>query len=492
MYNILIIISILLVVIIFYYFTNRTVENFGINYNINWENSYQDNRFQKYAQNSNKNWKELPNAYNSPIVTSYGTSFIDLYKQNQYIFNDFEKHDLGQFVKEYSQPVVFDEKKFLLDYTPFDIYNLNKNTWYNRYEWNPDYTLYQKYISSMFSEVNVMNKVFLYSFNQYYYKFTSHYVKRKVAQYKPYYVMKHRIVNIFSSPEKKNGFPKERIFDIVTVVTRDNAFLAFEFQLIGKFVLRKKEYELEKLEIKYVSNYNLDELLLRKSIDKNNLYYNMNPLWKNDDEITSAEAKRIYEKGKEEVLETRDFLEYQYVCHSYNKKSKNPISIPIFATDKNDCENAYNVMGYSKPAGVWDRPCLKDEDCIFYKKNKNYKNAFGRCVQGKCELPLNMRNLGYHYYINEPNLKPLCYNCKSKEWLPNTKMDFCCDEQKDKTKYPFLKGPDYAFKGDSLARFNEFRQNKCRMKPNYDNIFKDTNVWKVDCKGFLDSYLIKG
>jgi len=76
--------------------------------------------------------------------------------------------------------------------------------------------------------------------------------------------------------------------------------------------------------------------------------------------------------------------------------------------------------------------------------------------------------------------------------LPNTKMDFCCDEQKDKTKYPFLKGPDYAFKGDSLARFNEFRQNKCRMKPNYDNIFKDTNVWKVDCKGFLDSYLIKG
>ena len=29
------------------------------------------------------------------------------------------------------------------------------------------------------------------------------------------------------------------------------------------------------------------------------------------------------------------------------------------------------------------------------------------------------------------------------------------------------------------------------MIPSYDNIFKKTNVWKIDCKGFLDSYIVK-
>jgi hypothetical protein len=107
-------------------------------------------------------------------------------------------------------------------------------------------------------------------------------------------------------------------------------------------------------------------------------------------------------------------------------------------------------------------------------------------------MPSNMKNLGYHYYINSEKTKPLCYNCDSKEWLPNTRPDFCCDEQKNnRKKYPFLNSPDYAFDGDNLARYNAYVQKKCKMIPSYDNIFKKTNVWKIDCNGFLDSYSIQ-
>ena len=42
-----------------------------------------------------------------------------------------------------------------------------------------------------------------------------------------------------------------------------------------------------------------------------------------------------------------------------------------------------------------------------------------------------------------------------------------------------------------LPRYNAFVQKKCTMSPSYDNIFKKTNVWKIDCKGFLDSYSIQ-
>ena len=42
---------------------------------------------------------------------------------------------------------------------------------------------------------------------------------------------------------------------------------------------------------------------------------------------------------------------------------------------------------------------------MFYKQNKNYVNNFGRCINGKCELPLNMKNLGYHFYIDTKRTK---------------------------------------------------------------------------------------
>jgi hypothetical protein len=78
----------------------NTIENFDIKYHDVVGNLFQDYRFQKYSQNSNQTWKELPNASNAPIVQTYGSSFNDMYKMNQYIFNDFKKEQLDEFVKK--------------------------------------------------------------------------------------------------------------------------------------------------------------------------------------------------------------------------------------------------------------------------------------------------------------------------------------------------------------------------------------------------------
>ena len=78
-------------------------------------NDFQDNRFQIYNQNSNEPWKELPVESNNPIVQYYGTTYNDMYKMNQYIFNDFEKKDVDKFVKKYSDSVKFDKENYLDD-----------------------------------------------------------------------------------------------------------------------------------------------------------------------------------------------------------------------------------------------------------------------------------------------------------------------------------------------------------------------------------------
>lgn len=492
-FNLLIIF--LIIIGIFFFigvYRSKIRENFAdvADFKLRSGNDFQDERFQKYNQNSAKPWNGEPVEYNNPITQDSGISYLDMYRMNQYIFNDFEKKDIEEFVKKYSDIFKFNENEYLKDYTPFDITNLNKDTWFDRYNWDPNRVLYQTYIASNFDEVNETNNLFLKLFNRYWFKFIGNYVKRNVILYKPYFILKYRIVEIFSSKQKISNNPVNRIFQIVVTVTRDDAKMAFEFLITGFFELKGNKYSIKKLKIDYSSNYSLDQILIRKSLDKNNQQYNLNPLWSNDTSLSSADVDKIYPIEKDRALRQKDALENSFVCFSYDKADKNPISQPIYAVDRNDCENKFTLMGYEKPAGVWDRPCKDDSECMFFQQNKNYKNSYGKCYRGYCEFPINMKPLGYHYYIDEPNTQPLCYNCDSKEWLPNTLIDQCCEEQKDRKKYPFLKGPDYAFKGDGLTRYNRYILEQCKMKPSYDNIFKDTGVWKIDCKGFLDSYLL--
>lgn len=120
------------------------------------------------------------------------------------------------------------------------------------------------------------------------------------------------------------------------------------------------------------------------------------------------------------------------------------------------CESSYDASGKKpKKSMSWDRRCESNEECPFYQANKNYKNYFGGCIDGYCQMPLGVKSISYRKY--DTNNKPFCYNCRNR-------MDpFCCEEQKVKNKYPDLISPDYAFPLDQHERMQQLRKSAGRV-----------------------------
>jgi hypothetical protein len=108
-----------------------------------------------------------------------------------------------------------------------------------------------------------------------------------------------------------------------------------------------------------------------------------------------------------------------------------------------EAEDRLGCISYDKEKdiiGLWDQPCVYDEECPFFKKNKNYPNSRGGCLNGYCEMPLNVKNQGYRYKGPE---KPICHNCPKKENCVGLRCSMCCDEQEL---------PDFAFTSDYKKR----------------------------------------
>ena len=130
----------------------------------------------------------------------------------------------------------------------------------------------------------------------------------------------------------------------------------------------------------------------------------------------------------------------------YKPSTKNNIEYKCFgknAINKHICESVYDKTGNkNKKVGVWDRLCVKDSECPFYKSNKNYENTFGGCKNGYCEVPIGVKQISPRKYID--NNTSICYQCN--------KGINCCERQKDKKAYPNLLSPDYNFKNDKNIR----------------------------------------
>ncbi len=103
--------------------------------------------------------------------------------------------------------------------------------------------------------------------------------------------------------------------------------------------------------------------------------------------------------------------------------------------------------------GIWDFPPTSDSDCPFYRKNKNYNNNRGGIrTDGRCELPIGMKLVGYRYASKDPVNEPWCYNCKiGHDGMPGSTGP-CCEEQRNRRLYPNLSSPDYAFRDDEVNR----------------------------------------
>ena len=98
--------------------------------------------------------------------------------------------------------------------------------------------------------------------------------------------------------------------------------------------------------------------------------------------------------------------------------------------------------------GIWDSPCQVDNDCPFYKANKNYPNEFGKCNKesGSCEMPLGVIPIGFTKY---GKIEPNCYNCDI-----TAKDSKCCGTQMADIKEGNIKynSPDYIFNNDEAIR----------------------------------------
>ena len=136
---------------------------------------------------------------------------------------------------------------------------------------------------------------------------------------------------------------------------------------------------------------------------------------------------------------------------NFNKPNRSPDSIYKFsyscygrkALDKANCENLYfKDQKYKSQIGVWDKKCEKDEECPYYRANKNYDNNLGGCNNGYCQFPIGAIRISPRKIKEESVLK--CHNCK--------KGFDCCEQQKDIKLYPKLKSPDYMFLGDNVLR----------------------------------------
>jgi hypothetical protein len=102
-------------------------------------------------------------------------------------------------------------------------------------------------------------------------------------------------------------------------------------------------------------------------------------------------------------------------------------------TSKFECDSYYNIDGTPKAYySLWDKRCVADVECPYYKSNTNYPNNRGGCINGGfCEFPVGVKRLGYTKYSDTNLNTPLCYDCEDKK-----KPDYVFENDfNERTKY---------------------------------------------------------
>ncbi len=204
----------------------------------------------------------------------------------------------------------------------------------------------------------------------------------------------------------------------------------------------------------YFDNYNIKYFIKKIFIVGVNLKQRINfDKFHNDytndytllDKVPDPSDKKIdsYEEDSEKFVEDEKKKRSQYI-----EDDRGYCFFKRNVQNKIQCESVDE-----NGTGVWDKSCVYNEDCPYFKRNRNYPNSRGGCIDGYCEMPINLKRFGYKQ-INDGKLDDIiCYNCKkeSGSTCEGLNCNKCCEEQKDKTKYPNLISPDYAFEKD----FNE-------------------------------------
>jgi hypothetical protein len=480
-YNILIKISIIIILIFFvlyiinYYIKNNVIENYcKINNNNNFGDINDKKVLLDYAPQENVTtsscqdyWKEDPKEFNNNLVTQLpipiNSNQLVLPKEKIFGDNTYKRGlidfvELAKILKDegdvdgYNEELINPITKEKLDYKyqlDFNYDQLNKKTWVNRWkEFNPviKNTFNYDEIKSDIEDINILNKEFLTRINI---RQQTILTDKQLLLYGliNFDIFKFRIIRI----EYKNNNP---LYIIEISLYRNSDLFISTFSYMGCIVNgENKLYNVLYIGGNSTDNYLLSDFYNPKELKQeiiNNNYSNKVEFERN------ASAIIKLEKEHEESYKIKN----QYACFNILEENNNGSDYILPYYNKDMCEAMYDEYGKSKPIGIYDSPCKKNEECPFYKLNKNYENEFGKCLDtGYCELPSNMEPVGYHYF--RPNKKPLCHNCGNKNFEKFGDIDTCCDVQYNKEKYPYLKSPDYAFEKDIETRYNSYTQEHC-------------------------------
>lgn len=97
--------------------------------------------------------------------------------------------------------------------------------------------------------------------------------------------------------------------------------------------------------------------------------------------------------------------------------------------NRRQCEATH---GARLARGYWDKPCMTDTDCPFYRAERGR----GGCSKGYCEFPIGVERLGFRRYSDEPPFQPFCRQCGISPPTPT-----CCATTNH---------PDYVFPGEKM------------------------------------------
>lgn len=224
------------------------------------------------------------------------------------------------------------------------------------------------------------------------------------------YILNNNLIN-------KTIYIKENYQTISSVINKIINNLIYILQISFELNL-KKRIKIIKYFYNLQNKFNI--ILLFKY---NNLIYVYEINLKNNNNYIKLKNIKFINKytNINEYVKTLDKLE-EYMCTN------------ILNQNKFNCENNYNISQLYN--NVINKECKTNSECPFYKKNLNYKNDRGGCINGLCEFPINIKRTGYKKYNSK--YKPFCGNCKTNTY-------FCCEDQKNSKLYKNLKSPDYLF-----------------------------------------------
>ena len=193
----------------------------------------------------------------------------------------------------------------------------------------------------------------------------------------------------------------------------------FAYTLFSKTFINKKNNEIKIQALTLMGLLHEQDIYLNNSNnsknyildDKVEIYRNSFKNNVNDFALYDTDKGYLYSDSEKNIIAEKK-QQKEILSKLNNNRKQNLVKsycIGGIGMNKTECESSENSLGIPKIKGTWDSKCIKNSDCPFYGKNGNlnYPNNRGGCINGICELPLNLNQIGPRTYIN----KPICHNC---------------------------------------------------------------------------------